>query len=229
MVKFNNNKNININPNKIELTTSIEKPIIIKQIRDNCIDWNFIIPTCISLLSISIVIFDRIKKSKIRGKIVSIAYSISSHFESYDLNNNKKEYHGQQYFLKLSLQVTQKDLFFQNVNIKVMYKNDSTIYNAEIFWLDSMELKMKDNKTYDLKIPKNEFLSFNNTLTKNTVSFQYISFIVEVDKTDPFEEIFIEFIDEKGKTKKVLPIKTSEINYNIMLFDKDIFIERKQL
>lgn len=212
------------NHSKTELVTSIDKPIFIQQITKKCVDWNFIIPTTLAIISLAIVIYDRIKKSKINGKILSFAYTPKAKFESFDLSNNKTEYNGQQYFIKLSLQVTLKNLFFQNVEIEVKYKNDKKKYVGEIFWLDSSEWKIND-KSYVLKIPKNEFLYFNNTLHENTVSFQYLMFIVEVNKSEVFEEMFITFTDEKGKFKKLLPIKISELNYNTMLFDREIWIE----
>ncbi|NEV94652.1 hypothetical protein G3567_10900 [Psychroflexus sp. YR1-1] len=220
-------QHINVDSLKTEILNTSESPIFIKTITEQGIDWGFIIPTIIALISTAIVIYDRVKKSKIGAKILSIAYSPKATFNGMGMDQKPFTIKGQQYFFKFSIQVIQKNFFFYDVEIKVKYPKDNNQYDAKIFWSDPITWNFDDGKTFDLRIPKNDFLWFNNTLPLNIVSFQYISFMVEVDKTEMIEEIEIIFIKPDGKKKKIKPIKISRIDPMKALFDKEIWIERK--
>lgn|GEM_PF-2492750 len=219
-------RHINVDSLKTEILNTSENPIYIKTITEQGIDWGFIISTIIALISTGIVIYDRVKKSKIGAKIISVAYSSKASFNGIGMDQKPYTIKGQQYFFKFSIQVIQKSFFFSDVEIKVKYPNDSNQYDAKIFWVDPITWNI-DGKTFDLRIPQNDFLWFNNTLPLNTVSFRYISFIVEVDKMEMIDEIEIIFVKPDGKRKKIKPLKISRIDPMKTLFDKGIWIERK--
>lgn len=218
---------IKIDSLKAELVNSPDNPIYIKPIKEQEIDWAFIIPTIIALISTAIVIYDRLKRPKIGAKILSLAYSPKATFNGLGMDRKPFTIKGQQYFFKFSIQVIQKNFFFNDLEIKVKYPNDNNKYDAKIFWSDPITWNFDDGKTFDLRIPKNDFLWFNNTLPLNIVSFQYISFMVEVDKMEMIEEVEISFIKPNGKKKKIKSMKISKMDPMKVLFDKDIWMERK--
>lgn len=220
-------QHIDIDSLKTEIITNPENPLYIKSVNDGNFDWGFLITTVIALISTAIVIYDRIKKPKIGAKILSLAYSPKATFNGIGMDRKPFTINGQQYFLKLSLQVTLKNFFFNDVEITVKYAGDKKIYNGRIFWADPITWNFDDGKTFDLHIPKNNFLWFNNTLPLNVVSFQYLAFMVEVDKLEMIEEFEIIFITPTGKRKKIKPLRVSEMDPMKALFDKEIWIERK--
>src|SRR5690606_7833563 len=110
--------------------------------------------------------------------------------------------------------------------IKVKYPNDNNKYDGKIYWSDPITWNFNNGKTFDLRIPKNDFLWFNNILPLNIVSFQYVSFMVEVDKMEMIEEIEIIFVKPNGKRKNIKPIKISQVDPMKVLHDKEIWVER---
>jgi hypothetical protein len=213
------------------LTTEIgskpEHPFYIKEIKSEHFDWGLFITTIIAIVSTAIVVYDRIKKTKISGKILSISFTPNFTFTGKQLDKTPFQLKGQQYFLKFSFQVTQKSLFYNDVKVNVRYKNDPNIYKAEIFWSDTISGNFEDGRIFDLRIPENDFLWFNNLLPVDRVTFQYLLIIVETDRLDICEEVQLTFINEKGKSKKMKPFKISDIDCRKMLFDREIIIERK--
>ncbi len=218
---------VNIDSLKTEISNTPETPIYVKSITEQGIDWGIIIPSLIALISTTIVIYDRIKRSKIAVKILSFAYSKDAIFRGESLDNKPLEIKGQQYFFKFSIQTIRKNFFFSDLDIKVKYPNDNNQYSAKIFWADPTTWSFDDGKVFDLHIPERDFLCFNNVLLMNTVSFQYISFMVEVDKVELIEEIELIFTKPNGKKKKIKPIKISQIDPIMAVFDRNIWIERK--
>ncbi|MBK8362808.1 MAG: hypothetical protein IPL24_03765 [Bacteroidetes bacterium] len=109
-------------------------PLYVKELTNGGIPWDFIIPTIIAIVTTSIVVYDRVKKAKISAKLLSFAYSPQASFISQNLHGQPISLSGQQYFLKLSFQVTGKNYFFSDVMIDVKYLNDNNIYRAKIFW-----------------------------------------------------------------------------------------------
>lgn len=220
-------QHINVDSLKAELLNTSENPIYIKTITEQGIDWGFIIPTIIAVISIGIIIYDRVKKPKIGAKILSFAYSPKATFNGTGMDQKPFTIKGQQYFFKFSIQVIQKNFFFSDVEIKVKYPNDNNKYDGKIYWSDPITWNFNNGKTFDLRIPKNDFLWFNNILPLNIVSFQYVSFMVEVDKMEMIEEIEIIFVKPNGKRKNIKPIKISQVDPMKVLHDKEIWVERK--
>ena len=214
---------------KTEIVTNQKNPIFIKNSEKEGVDISLIITTLIAIISTMIVIWDRIKRPKVNAKILSFAFSPKAKYSGKYMNQEDFTLKGQQYFVKLSIQVIQKILFFNDVKIKVKYANDNNIYNGKICWANPIEWTFKDNKKFNLIIPSNDFLWFNNSLPTDIVSFQYLFFMVEIDKMNMIEELYIEFITT-SKFRKKIKIKKlmiSEIDPLKMLFDKNIWNEIK--
>lgn len=94
----------NIDSLKTELSSSSENPIDIKSVDVSGVDWG-IIPTIIAVITTGILIFDRIKKSKIGVKVISLGYSLKATQSGTGMDTKPYSIIGQRYFFKLSIQV----------------------------------------------------------------------------------------------------------------------------
>lgn len=200
---------------KCILLNESENQVLVKLLSENNINWTFIIPTIISLVSLGIVFWDRMKKSLVIGKIVSYTFSPHITFKSGDITLN-----GQGYFLKLSLQVLKKNFYFKDIKIIVKYPNDKQKYAGRIYWANTINLTLPDGLNYDLNIPFNDFLLYNNVLMQDTVLAKYITFIVDSDKKEQIESMEIIFITLNDNEKIIKPTKLST---ETMLFGNNIW------
>jgi hypothetical protein len=97
----------------IDAATQLPDTLIVRtdgivQIKDSVeqgTDFKFLIATLVSVLSVSFIIWDRIKRAKISGKILSLTYSKEANFSVDDFDGNKIEIEGIRYCLKLSINV----------------------------------------------------------------------------------------------------------------------------
>lgn len=203
------------------LITSVESPIYIKSIKDSGFDWGYI-PTLIALITTVILVYDRVKKSKLFARIISVVFSPTAKLNVNGIEKEPIELKGQQYLLKLSLSAMRKNFTFNDVQINVKYKKDKQKYRAEIFWIRPTSFIFDSGKKLTLSIDPKDFLWFNSTITTDKVSLVYITFIVDTDKSELFDELELVFSTPNGRTKR---ITTKQIDPMKALFENEIWIE----
>ncbi|CAL2082579.1 hypothetical protein TD3509T_10033 [Tenacibaculum dicentrarchi] len=224
-------KNINStktsNTQEIIDNIKIVDPIKIINITDKGSNFFLWISTLIAILSIIFIIFDKIKESKVFGKIISKTYSPEG-FYNYKTNNNGfKTITGEQYLLKLSLSCYRKSLNFKDVNVYMTYGNETI--KGEIIWVNEHNLKLPNKaetkfENFTMKIPPNEFLTFNNVLEIGKTSFYYLSFIVPNKKGEViYDKMELEFIKPNNKKKKFEIFEIDEKQY---LFDESLLTKK---
>lgn len=204
------------------LSFGVSNPIYVVDKTLHSFNYWTLIPYIVSILSIIFVVYDRTLKSKIFGKIISITTSIQAKFKYTDYKGNSKILEGQGLLLKISIGVYKKDLSFSDINIYANYDSSKKM-KGEIYWTNKEILKMGD-KEFDLVIPPNQFLTYNNFIEKNKVLFFYVKFIVPNKfDSEQLTSIEIDFIHPNKKTQSILfPL----INEKQIFFDPEIHIEK---
>jgi hypothetical protein len=217
-----------INPSKILETKEIFEviqiidPIKIVDITEKGFDYGLWISVLVAIISTSILLWDKMKNSKVYGKTISKTYSQNGTFNYKSSNNEDKTLSGQQYILKLSLSCIRKSLNYKDVNVYLTYGNETV--KGEIYWAEYSNLNfLNDNGTTTLKkmrTPANDFLPFNNILEKGKTSFYYLIFIVpNKSGTILYEKMELEFIKPNNKKRK---FEISEINAQQKFFDGNL-------
>lgn len=186
-------------------------------------DYKFLIATIISVLSISFIIWDRIKRAKISGKILSLTYSKEANFSVDDFDGNKIEIKGIRYCLKLSINVLYKNIFYSDVVVKMKYPNDKETYIGRQYFTGNDKWTFS-GITKTLKIPDDKFISFNNVLEKDKTLFLYSTFFIERD-FENFSEVEFLFKSPTGKIHKLGPLKSSDFHPELAYFEKEIWKE----
>ncbi|WP_233901222.1 hypothetical protein [Tenacibaculum piscium] len=220
-------KNINYskisNTKKIIETIEIVDPIKIINITEKGLDLGFWSALLFGTISTIILLWNQTKKSKVFGKIISKTYNPQGFF-NYEINNNEfKTIKGEQYLLKLSLSCYRKSLNFKDVNVYVSYGNETI--KGEIIWMNEHKLSFIDKtgtktENFIMKIPPNEFLTFNNILEIGKTSFYYLSFIVPNKKGEVlYDKIELEFVKPNNSKRKY---QIFDIDKKQYLFDKNI-------
>lgn len=196
-----------------------DKPIQINDVTDKGLSYWTVLTSCIALISICFVIYDRIKKSIVYGKIISVTLTEGFKFNYIDyIDLEKKEIKGEGFTIKISLGVYKKDLYFTDVNITAIFK-DRNRYNGEIYWVNS-EVVNLDGKKFIFKIPPAQFLTYNSFIEKNKVQFFYLKFVVPNKAgSEIFKSIELEFVKpNKARQKVSLDI----IEGKQVFFDEDL-------
>lgn len=138
------------------------------------------------------VINDRwFKDAEIHSKIISFA-SGDGEFEIMKIRkseNPPEMKYGIKYFLKLSLNVTNKDLNYSDVEVLVKYSKIDSILKGEIYFPRNYSDWSIGNKQYKLVLPQENLIYYKSVLKKNTTHLEYITFVV---------------FDEDGKIKNNL-------------------------
>lgn len=189
----------------------------------NAAFWISIITTTIALITLSILVWDRLKKPKLSGKIISLTFAPDGNLTTTDIEGNSVSFSGIKYFFKISLNVIHKNIFYSNVKVHIKYPNESNKYDGRFYFSNN------DNWTFNgipksLTIPQDKFIVFNNVLEKDKTLFLYASFFVE-RQFDHFSEIEFSFITPKGKNFKVGPLKSSDFSTEVALFEDEIWEE----
>jgi len=192
----------------------------IKIIENNGIDYKFIISTIIAVISVSFIIWDKLKRTKISGKVISRAYSKNGKITGVTYEGNNFEIKGIQYFFKLSINITRKNLYYKDVKVFVKY-GDKDEQEGKIYW-SNIDRWNFGSETKELKIPKENFLYFNNILEKDKTQFGYLTFFVDRE-FELYKELRIEFISPSGNIRKLGPFKSSEIEPGLALFENEIW------
>ena len=211
--------------NNIIDTIKIVDPISIDIISDNGFNYSFWVPTIIAIISTLFLIWDKIKTSKVYGKIISRTHSQYSTFNYTDRKGLKHSINGQQYILKLSLSCYRKSLNFKDVNVILKYNNVKT--NALIYFSEVNNLTFHNQEGLDkekMLTPADDFLTFHNVLEKGKTSFYYLNFIVP-NKSGPelFDKMILEFIKPNNRKLKV---EIFEIDDKQFYFDKSLLLRQ---
>jgi hypothetical protein len=178
------------------------KPLQVVDATKKGINYWTVVPTVVAILSISFIIYDRLKKSKVYGKVLSITATFKSTFEYTGYDRAKKVIKGLTFTIKISIGAYIKDLYYNDVEVFANFP-DNKRYKGVIFFARNETLNM-DGKKYKLTVPPSQYLTYNNFIEKNKVQFFYLKFIIP-DKFDDevFESLDLDFIIPNQKKKVV--------------------------
>ena len=203
----------------------LDKPLKIFNDTKSDVNYWAILSTFVAIVSILIVIFDRIKRPRIFGKVISIT-SFSNYKHHYtDFTNTPQILNGECFIVRISLGVYRKDLYYSDVKLYASFRKGNSIdrFEGVIYWTNQETLKL-DGVEYIYAFPTQEFLTFNTFFEKGRVTLFYVKFIIP-DKLDAeiFEFIELEFIhpNKHQKTVKLNPINDKQI-----LFDKSLLTKK---
>jgi len=190
----------------------------IKLVENTDIDYKFIIPTIIAVLSILFIVWDKVKWPKISGKVISRAYSEHGELTGTTLEGNRFEIEGIKYIFKFSINIIRKNLYYNDIKVFMKY-DDGTEIEGDIYWPTNDRWQF-DEEIRELTIPKEKYLYFNNVLEKDKTHLGYLSFFIDKEFSH-YEEIRIEFIQPNGKKRILGPLKSSEIRPGLSLYEKE--------
>lgn len=234
---------------------SIKEPVLIKNITAEKKGFKKVLNTIkdyisffggiLGLITVGYVINDRwFNESEIQSKIVSYA-STYGYYDIMKINKPSsppERKHGIKYFLKLSLNVRNKDLNFSNVEVLVKFKKIDTIFKGEIHsprnysnWI------FFDSVNYKLNLPQEKLLYYKSVLNQNTTHLEYINFIVfdhddiiikNLNAEDMIPE-YIQLVFESNETSifrnKNKRLKTNKMSSNVsvekLLWEDEIWIK----
>lgn len=159
-------------------------------------------------------IYEKLTPAKLYGSLIS-------NLSNQGTFNTK---FGTLHFLKLSISCINKNFNVVDCSIKIKYFNNEKKYDGSIFWARTSRWSMdpQGRVTKNLVIPNEEFLGFVNMLEKDKSVFYYLTFIVEKNTLEEFEEINIKLKNPQGK-EKYIKFKSSELNPDKILFDDKIW------
>lgn len=232
MENFNNcdtviNQTVSIDTVRIltdTLLVNSQGIVRVQAVSDGSLDtsfWVTIITTAIAILTTTLLVWDRIKKPELSGKIISLTFAENGNLSTTNIKGNPISFSGIKYFFKISLNVIHKNIFYSNVNVHVKYPGDKKSYKGRFYFSNS------DNWTFGgttktLSIPQDKYIAFNNVLEKDKTLFLYASFFVE-RPFEHFSELEFTFISPNGKTHKVGPLKSSDFSTELALFEDEIW------
>lgn len=174
----------------------IIEPIIIKNTEsDKNPFWDSFIKTSViigliggllGLVVTGFAIYDRwFQDSKVNSKIISFA-SGDGEFETMKIqkfNSTQEMKYGVKYFLKLSLNVTKKDLNYSDIDVMVKYSKTDRIFKGKIFSPRNYSNWTIDTSQFRLVLPQDKLLYYKSTLQKNTTHLEYLTFVI-LDKDE---------------------------------------------
>lgn len=195
--------------------------------KGNDIDYLKWIPIIISIIIVSYTLWDRLKWSVISGKIISYAYSTNSSFVSTDKFGKDFTLKGIRFFMKVSINVLRKNVYYKNLNVYVKFPNDNKLYKGKFYsGRDNWPTLTKSERF--LKIPSDKLLLYNNVLEKEKVLFYYVRFFIDKAEYELFEEIIIEFIDSKGRKRKMEKIYSKDMNAEESLYEEELWVDKQE-
>jgi len=184
--------------NKSELDSTVEtieikttEPILIRSIKtDDNSSWETIkriggivgfISGIFMLITTVFIINDRLfLDPKINAKIISFNAD-EGEFE-YKRGTMSGMHFGARYFLKLSINITSKDLNYTDLEVVVKYPNDNKEYEGIIFSPRNYSEWKLDGVPHTLKLPQENLLYYQSILIKNYTHLDYLTFIIFDDK-----------------------------------------------
>lgn len=169
-------------------------------------DFWTILATLVSIISLYIVINDRIKRPKLSGKILSIISSPDASFSN-TKNNIPYKVVGTIFVLKASITCTTKELVYENVSAEVII--EGKWYKAILFSPNNLILNFSEphkdsNQSYQVKISSDELLIYNNILRVNSLNIFYIVLIVEGLNNINLDMLTLSFTTPKGTIHKTI-------------------------
>ncbi len=170
----------------VEITTS--GPILIKNYEPNESPfWEWVkriggivgfLAGILGLIATWYIVSDRwFKEPEINSKIISFNCD-SGKFEQNLIGQEKALVAGLRYFIKLSINVTSKNMNYTDVRIEVKFKNDNTIYFGEVFSPRNYSEWGLDGIPHTLKLPQKDLLYYKSSLSQDMTHLEYITFIV---------------------------------------------------
>ena len=142
------------------------------------------------LLVTGFSIYDRwFKDAKLHSKIISFA-NVDGDFEIMKIrksNNPPEMRFGVKYLLKLSINVTNKDLNYSDLEVLVKFRKIDSIFIGDVYSpRNYSDWKMNDN-LFKLTLPQDKLLYYKTSLEMNKTHLEYLTFVV-YDKNNQIKD-----------------------------------------
>jgi len=175
--------------------------------------WATFILALIGALSWIPQIFKKMRKSRIKGKIISIYKNTSS---------DKKE---MVLLFKLSVISRNKDFFLEDIDLKIRFSSSDYITCTSRNWrLLVFNIGYSSKASFKkLNVSDNQFLNNLSVLKGNTPEVGYLSFLINYDKDEPIEEIEFIFKSYENNSKRTLKFAKEDIKKEKLVFDDSIW------
>ena len=220
----------------------IKEPILIKNVdSDKKSFWDLFIKIggiigffggFLGLLVTGFAINDRwFKDTKLHSKIISFA-NVDGDFEIMKIrksNNPPEMRFGVKYLLKLSINVTNKDLNYSDLEVLVKFRKIDSIFIGDVYSpRNYSDWKMNDN-LFKLTLPQDKLLYYKTSLEMNKTHLEYLTFVV-YDKNNQIkdnlkaEDLIPESIQIvfKNSEQSFFQTKNNKIDTNKMILDTSI-------
>ena len=220
----------------------IKEPILIKNLdSDRKSFWDLFIKIAaiigfvggfLGLIVTGFAINDRwFKDSKVHSKIISFA-NIDGDFEIMKRrksNNPPEMRFGIKHLLKLSINVTNKDLNYSDLEVLVKFRKIDSIFIGDVYSPRNYSYwKMNDN-LFKLTLPQDKLLYYKTSLEMNKTHLEYLTFVV-YDKNNQIkdnlkgEDLIPESIQIvfKNSEQSFFQTKNNKIDTNKMILDTSI-------
>lgn len=174
--------------NEIINIKSVE-PILTKEITTKWI-WITRIGAILAILTAffttGFIIIDRLFSNlEINSKIVSFASEHSTKFVLPTINGAPRDFQGQKYFIKISINVLNKDLNFSDLQVLVRFESDKKEYQGMIYHPRHFKEWNINDAIHILELPEEDLLYYKTTLEKDKTNLEYLTFIIP-DTTNKF-------------------------------------------
>ena len=220
----------------------IKEPILIKNVdSDKKSFWDLFIKIggiigffggFLGLLVTGFAINDRwFKDTKLHSKIISFA-NVDGDFEIMKRrksNNPPEMRFGVKHLLKLSINVTNKDLNYSDLEVLVKFRKIDSIFIGDVYSPRNYSIwKMNDN-LFKLTLPQDKLLYYKTSLEMNKTHLEYLTFVV-YDKNNQIkdnlkaEDLIPESIQIvfKNSEQSFFQTKNNKIDTNKMILDTSI-------
>lgn len=220
----------------------IKEPILIKNVdSDKKSFWDLFIKIggiigffggFLGLLVTGFAINDRwFKDTKLHSKIISFA-NVDGDFEIMKRrksNNPPEMRFGVKHLLKLSINVTNKDLNYSDLEVLVKFRKIDSIFIGDVYSpRNYSDWKMNDN-LFKLTLPQDKLLYYKTSLEMNKTHLEYLTFVV-YDKNNQIkdnlkaEDLIPESIQIvfKNSEQSFFQTKNNKIDTNKMILDTSI-------
>ncbi|MCG8476528.1 MAG: hypothetical protein MI784_13755 [Cytophagales bacterium] len=131
---------------------------------------------------------------------------------------------GVKYFMKLAINVENKDLNYQDIYVVLDYGDGRKISAKHFYPNRYFQPWKREGKHYVLKVPEKELLIYHSVIKKNTTTTGYLAFVVQdssLRKADP-ESIQIAFKKSNGKLLKS-EVKRFPVSDLLSVYDPSIW------
>ena len=120
------------------------------------------------------------KDPRVVSKIISYASS-DGEFEEMKINNYKSQKimkYGVKFFIKLSINITNEDLNYKDLEVFVKFKKLDEVYKGIIYSPRNYADWKIAGKLVLLRPPQDQLLYYKSNLKKNTTYLEYLNFLV---------------------------------------------------